>query len=130
MYISARYWITIAEVKEFTSAANRVFTISEWDALNEILALNPEAGGIIPDTGGLRMIRWPAESQGKKGAVRVVYYFRDLDTPVYLIAIYEKGERFSLSAADKRAIRALVSEIAGSATVVRIGVRGAGDDAA
>jgi hypothetical protein len=114
MFNADRYWITIAELKGFSEQANDVFTMSEWEALTQCLSVNPGYGEIIPETGGVRVVKWPAASQGKGGHVRVVYYFRDLNIPVYMLAIYERGERLNLTSADKRIIRALVEEVVAS----------------
>lgn len=112
MFNADQYWITVAEVKGFYKAAERVLTTSEWDALTEYISIMPDRGHVIPDTDGLRVVRWPAASQGKNGCIRVVYYFRDLNTPVYLLAIYEKGERLYLTSGEKRIIREIIGEIA------------------
>lgn len=111
MFNAEQYWITVAEVKGFTDHAHRVLTPKEWDTLTEYISVLPDRGEVMADTGGLRVVRWPAASQGKNGHVRAVYYFRDLNTPVYLLALFERGERLYLTSADKRIIRELVAEI-------------------
>lgn len=111
MFHANQYWITIAEVKEFTEAADDVFTEDERDTLIELLALDPLAGEAIPDTGGVRRIRWAAKSQGRRGGANVVYFFRDLNTPVYLLALFRKGESMRLSMKEKFEMRLLVQEI-------------------
>jgi hypothetical protein len=114
MLSSDKYWITVAEVHGFSRDAARVFTISEWEALTQCLSVNPSYGEIIPDTDGIRVVRWPAASQGKRGCVRVIYYFRDLNIPLHLLAIYEQGERLSPSSTEKRLMRLLVEEVVAS----------------
>ena len=111
MFNADQYWITIAEVKGFTQAADEVFTIEERDTLVEFLALYPLAGEVIPDTNGVRRIKWSATNQGGRGGANVVYFFRDLNTPVYLLALYRKGENMKLSNWEKREIRRLVKDI-------------------
>lgn len=111
MFNADKYWITVAEVKGFTNSAHKLLTPHEWDTLIEYISVLPDRGDTIDDTSGLRVVRWRAESQGKGGNVRVVYYFRDLNTPVYLLALYEKGERLYLTSGEKRIVRELVDEI-------------------
>lgn len=111
MFNTDNYWITIAEVRGFSSTADTVLTKHEREALTDYLAIHPLAGDVIEETGGVRMIRWPAQSQGRNGNVRIIYFFRDLNMPVYLLAIYEKGERMSLLKSEKREIRNLVEEL-------------------
>lgn len=111
MFNADNYWITIAEVKGFMRAADTVFSIMEREALTDYLAMDPLSGDVIPDTDGVRMVHWPSSKSGENSSVRVIYFFRDLNMPVYLLALYERGERFSLSAREKAAIRGLVAEI-------------------
>jgi hypothetical protein len=114
MYSGKKYWITVAEVQQFSMDATRIFTMAEWEALTQRLSVNPSYGEIIPDTEGIRVLRWPAESQGKGGNVRILYYFRDLNIPLYMLAIYERGERLSPSSTEKRIMRLLVKEVVAS----------------
>ena len=114
MFNADRYMITIAEVKQFSSEAASIFTVEEVDLLTDFLASSPVYGEVIPDAGGIRIMEWPAERLGYGEHVRVVYYFHDLNMPVYLIAIYTKTEPFLLSSDDLREIRRLVDEIVAS----------------
>jgi mRNA-degrading endonuclease RelE of RelBE toxin-antitoxin system len=105
------YWITVVELPGFAKAAGGVLTPDEIDGLTLFLANNPDDGEVIPGTGGLRKMRWAAKGKGKRGGARVIYYFRDLNMPLYLLTLYAKGEKVRLSEADKRQARALVDEI-------------------
>ena len=114
MMLSAdQYMITVAEVPAFYLAADGVFSADEREALTDFLAFNPLAGEVVPETDGVRRIKWPAASQGRRSGARVIYFFRDLNMPVYLLALYKKGERLVLSEKDKREIRRLVGELVG-----------------
>lgn len=74
---------------------------------------NPEAGPVIPGTGGLRKARIadPSRGKGKRGGYRVIY----LDLPrvekTYLLALYDKDEKDDISPDEKRILRALVEEL-------------------
>ncbi|WP_454758275.1 hypothetical protein [Caulobacter segnis] len=114
MFNADNYWITIAEVKGFTLVADEVFSIKEREALTDYLAMQPLAGDVIPDTDGVRLLRWPSSGKGKASSVRVIYFFRDLNMPVYLLALYQRGERLSVSTQEKAAIRELVADIVSS----------------
>jgi hypothetical protein len=48
---------------------------------------------------------------GKRGGVRVVYYFRTQAGVVYLLDIYAKNEKADLTPADKKDLRAIVSQL-------------------
>jgi hypothetical protein len=75
------------------------------------MAANPEAGDVIPETGGLRKVRWGRQGSGKRGGVRVVYYYYDMDLPLYLITVYAKAAREDLSPDEKRTLTALAAEL-------------------
>jgi hypothetical protein len=86
-------------------------TEDEREAFVDYVAANPEAGDLIPETGGLRKVRWGRQGSGKRGGVRVVYYFYDLDMPLYLITVYAKAAREDLSPEEKRNLAALSAEM-------------------
>lgn len=100
--------MTICEVSAFASEARQVFTEDEHERLIIYLAFYPDSGDVMTETGGLRKLRWPARGQGKRGGARVVYYFRDANMPLYLLAVYTKGEKIDLTHAEKKAMRGMV----------------------
>jgi hypothetical protein len=65
----------------------------------------------MPDTGGLRKIRWPRPGTGKRGGVRVVYFCHDDSMPLYLLLIYAKAERENWTRDEKRRAQALANGI-------------------
>jgi hypothetical protein len=65
----------------------------------------------MPDTGGLRKIRWPRPGTGKRGGVRVVYFCHDDSMPLYLLLIYAKAERENWTRDEKRRAQALTNDI-------------------
>lgn len=75
------------------------------------LAINPEAGAIMAGTKGVRKIRWRYSNSGKRGGLRITYYFRDLNMPVYLLAVYRKGENLILIEKEKKEVGMLVDQI-------------------
>ncbi len=67
--------MTMWESRTFIRQAEELMSAEENSALKFYLGLQPEAGDLIPDTGGVRKLRWAVGSKGKRGGVRVVYYF-------------------------------------------------------
>jgi RelE toxin of RelE / RelB toxin-antitoxin system len=122
MFNAGSYLITIAEMDQFTGDAENIFTETEYEELILFLAEYPDAGEIIPGTGGVRKVRWRARGQGKRGGARVVYYFRDLNVPVYLLAVYAKGEKLNLTEAEKKTMARIVDALVDSAMAKRLRV--------
>ena len=65
---------------------------AEFSAFQWYLALNPEAGDMIPRTNGLRKVRWAGKGHGKRGGIRVIYYFKKSDNQIWLLTVYAKNE--------------------------------------
>lgn len=59
----------------------------QWD-----LALHPEKGDLIPSSRGLRKIRWLGKGKGKRGGVRIIYYYKNRESQIWLLTIYAKNE--------------------------------------
>lgn len=62
------------------------------------LAGRPDAGKVIPGSGGLRKVRWAARGHGKRGGARVIYFWWTADDKILLLDIYAKGEQEDLTA--------------------------------
>lgn len=103
--------LTIAETASFIRQAADVWKHDERAAFIDFIAANPEAGDLIPDTGGLRKVRWGRQGSGKRGGVRVIYFFHDVGMPLYLLMIYAKAQREDLSPDEKRRVQALVATL-------------------
>jgi hypothetical protein len=105
--------ITVAETAVFVRHAKEVWTEAERDEFVLYIAGNPEAGTVIPDTGGVRKVRWSRAGSGKRGGVRVIYFYHDRDRPLYLLLVYAKGRQEDLDPDEKRAVRELAATIKG-----------------
>lgn len=101
--------ITVAETAVFVRQAAAVWSEEERSEFVDFIARNPEAGDVIPGTGGVRKIRWGRQGSGKRGGVRVIYFYYASDIPLYLLTIYAKAMREDLAPNEKRAVTALAS---------------------
>jgi len=104
--------ITVAETQEFLSATRKLMDDAERAELVGYLAYHPAAGVVIPGTGGVRKLRWGLEGRGKRGGARVIYYYHNMEMPLYLMTAYAKNERENLSQSEidslQKIARALV----------------------
>lgn len=76
-------------------------------ALQNALIENPEAGAVIEGTGGLRKVRQadPRRGKGKRGGLRVIYYWWDGRRQFWLFTLYDKDEMDDLSTKEKKALK-------------------------
>jgi mRNA-degrading endonuclease RelE of RelBE toxin-antitoxin system len=102
--------ITVAETPIFSREADRILGEQSRHRLIEFLGLNPEAGAIVPDTGGVRKVRWAVPGKGKRGGARVIYYFHGESLPLLALSVYAKSEKTNISPAEKKHLRAEVQE--------------------
>lgn len=79
-------------------------------ALQIALIKRPEVGAVIPGSGGLRKIRWPSSDRGKRGGVRVIYYWITSEHQIYMLYMYPKNVRDNLTPAQLRILRRLIEE--------------------
>ena len=103
--------ITVVETPTFIRRAERLLSEGERNELIDFLAGNPMAGDVIPETGGVRKVRYAARGKGKRGGVRVIYYLLDEGTPLYALLIYGKGKQDNLTPDQKRVVRAFSGAI-------------------
>ena len=94
--------VTVVELPTFLRSAAKVWADDEREEFIDYIARNPEAGAIIPATGGIRKVRWSRQGSGKRGGVRVIYFYHDMENPLFLITLYSKADRGDLSAEEKR----------------------------
>lgn len=103
---------SVVETPEFRRRARGLLTEAEREALINHLAANPDAGDLMPSTGGARKLRWAARGRGKSGGIRVITFFSGPPVPVFLLTAFGKGEKVNLTQAERRALRKLLSELA------------------
>lgn len=76
---------------------------------NELLK-NPEAGDVIAGTGGLRKLRYAdsKRGKGKRGGLRVIYYWWVSVDQFWLFTVYDKDEADDLSTDERKALANLL----------------------
>ncbi|WP_303980657.1 hypothetical protein [Dongia mobilis] len=103
------YPITIVEVHSFMNEIDHLLSLDEQLDLKSYLALHPEGGDLIPGFSGVRCLLWPLNEEDPK--IRVAYYFRDLNMPVYLLAVYRDGEQIDVGTEAREKVAELVEEL-------------------
>ena len=98
------------ETSFFLKHVYTLLSEEELATLENILAVQPESGALIPHGGGLRKVRWAAKGKGKRGGSRVIYYWAVSNEQILLLYIYGKNERDDLTADQIRVLRRIVQE--------------------
>lgn len=96
------------ESRIFTRFLSDYLNDDEYRELQAHLADKPEAGDIIPRSGGIRKVRWGGSGRGKRGGTRIIYYWQVPDSEIYLLTLYSKGEMSDLSAKELEALKRMV----------------------
>ena len=81
---------TVAETPVFLRYAEEVWTETERERFISFIAASPEAGDIMPGSGGCRKVRWSTAGSGKRGGARVIYFLAQ-DDVIWLLAVYKKA---------------------------------------
>ena len=98
------------ETPVFTSLVRRHLSDEQYRGLQRALLLRPEQGVVIRGSGGLRKLRWALEGRGKRGGLRVIYYWAVEEQVCYMLYLYGKNEQGDLTPAQIRVLGKLVRE--------------------
>jgi hypothetical protein len=98
------------ETPVFTTAIQRHLDDERYRQLQIALMLRPEQGPVIRGSGGLRKIRWASAGTGKRGGLRIIYYWARAGEAFYMLYAYTKAEQGDLTPAQTRQLRRVVRE--------------------
>ena len=100
--------VEFIEAIAFTKHVYKYLSEDEFLGLQSFLLEYPEAGKVVPGSGGIRKVRWAIARKGKSGGVRVIYYFKRQENEIWLLTIYSKSEIENLPA---HVLRQIAKEI-------------------
>jgi len=86
------------ETSKFTELVQSQLNDDEYAALQWMLLERPDAGAIVPGSGGVRKLRWGLRGKGKRGGIRVIYYWKTADDEIWLLTLYAKNVRENIPA--------------------------------
>lgn len=100
----------VVETPVFTRRVLTLLRDDDYRLLQYQLVARPEVGNVIRGSGGLRKIRWAATGRGKRGGVRVIYYWAADQEIIVMLLIYGKNEQDDLTSEQLRLLKRLVNE--------------------
>ncbi len=79
--------------------------------MEEEIAAEPDRHPVMAGTGGFRKARWGQSGRGKRGGVRVIYYFLVRPDLIFLADLYPKNEKENLTHAERNELKKIAAEI-------------------
>jgi hypothetical protein len=100
------------ESPAFTRHFVRYLDDEGYKSLQNELARNPQAGDLMPGTGGFRKMRWvdPRRGKGRRGGLRIIYYYFPRDQQIWLMALFDKDEASDLSPKEKKGLKTAIQD--------------------
>ena len=98
------------ETPVFTKAVGTLLSDDEYRSLQSVLMLRPDQGALIRGTGGLRKVRWAGHGRGKRGGLRIIYYWDKSTETIYMLYVYAKTDQDDLTPQQCRVLSRLVRE--------------------
>jgi hypothetical protein len=106
--------ITVLQLPKFKAEATELIGTEGIEALAGFLAEHPDAGDVIPGSGGARKLRWAAKGKGKRSGARIIYVYVVIAPRVYLIRCYAKNVKTDLTADEKKDLRQIAANLKGA----------------
>jgi hypothetical protein len=102
--------LTVVETLLFQKQWPLYWTEEERGAFAAYIAGHPAAGDVVPESGGIRKVRWSRAGSGKSGGVRVIYFTRNAEGKVVLLTLYAKSKTDNLTGPKLKEIRRALEE--------------------
>ncbi len=97
------------ELSLFSRYRDSYFSDEQFVKLQKHLLKNPQAGSVVPGSGGVRKLRWQRAGTGKRGGLRIIYYVQDEKKRIWFLTLYSKSARENITARDLRQLREVIN---------------------
>jgi hypothetical protein len=97
--------LTVIETPLFQKQWPLYWTEDERGTFAAYISAHPSAGDVVPESGGLRKVRWKRAGLGKSGGIRVIYFTRTAQGELILLTLYAKAKTDNLTGPILKEIR-------------------------
>ena len=102
--------LTVVETLLFQRQWPSYWTEEQRGEFASYIAAHPTAGDVVPESGGIRKVRWSRTGSGKSGGVRIIYFTRNAEQEVVLLTLYAKAKTDNLTGSKLKEIRRALEE--------------------
>ena len=99
---------TVVETLVFQKQWPVYWSEEERSEFAAYIAEFPDSGDVVPQSGGIRKVRWRRAGSGKSGGVRVIYFTRTAEEEVVLLLIYAKSKTDNITGTKLKEIRRVI----------------------
>ena len=99
---------TVVETPMFEKQWPKYWSEEERGEFAAFIAEFPSAGDVVPNSGGIRKVRWRRAGTGKSGGVRVVYFTRTVEEEIVLLLMYAKSKTDNITGPKLKEIRRVI----------------------
>lgn len=102
--------MTFIETPVFTRVTTALLEDEDYRELQATLMRRPAQGATIGGSGGARKLRWSRAGTGKRGGIRVIYYWSPREHVLYMLYAYAKNQQGDLTPKQTKVLAALIQE--------------------
>jgi len=102
--------VRFIETPIFTEDVESDLSVEEYRQLQVVLLLRPTQGALIRGSGGVRKLRWGRPGMGKRGGLRVIYFWEASSETFYMLMVYRKNDQEDLTPKQVATLQRLVKE--------------------
>jgi hypothetical protein len=102
--------VRFVETPTFTRVITALLDGESYRELQSVLMRRPDQGPRIAGASGARKLRWGRDGMGKRGGIRVIYYWAARETTCYMLYAYSKNEQGDLTRKQAQLLGVLIRE--------------------
>jgi len=102
--------MVIIETSIFTRRITEMMSDEDYSEMQASIIARPDTGALMRGSGGIRKLRWAASGRGKRGGLRVIYYWAVSQDQILMLYVYPKNEMEDLTSDQLKILRQVVEK--------------------